>query len=194
MTRISISQDDALLVVDVQNCFLPGGSLGVKDGDQVVPVLNRLIPRFPLVIFSRDWHPADHCSFATPPAFTDKSWPEHCVQHTPGAEFHPDLLIPPLHVVVSKGRDKNLEAYSAFDRTGLADLLRRLAVRRVFIGGLATDYCVRFSALDALKAGFAAVVVTDACRGVNLPPGSADAALTELAAAGATLVRSEEIE
>lgn len=190
---LTLAPDDGLLAVDVQNDFLPGGSLAVRDGDQVVPVLNCLIPRFPLVILSRDWHPADHLSFADPPTFTDRGWPSHCVRNTPGADFAPSLALPPLAVLVSKGTDPGREAYSAFDGTGLAGLLRRAGVKRLFIGGLATDYCVRASALDALREGFAVVVVTDACRGVDAPPGTADAALRELAAAGAVLARSTEV-
>lgn len=193
MNKIQIQADDALLAVDIQNSFLPGGSLAVKDGDQVVPVINRLIPRFPTVIFSRDWHPAGHLSFADQPAFVDKSWPAHCVQHTPDAEFHPDLIVPPSLILVSKGTHADREAYSAFDGTGLGTLLGRLAIKRLFIGGLATDYCVKWSALDALKLGLQVVVVTDACRGVDVPAGTAAAALQEMAAAGAALVASGEI-
>jgi nicotinamidase/pyrazinamidase len=197
--RIKPGPADALLVVDVQNCFLPGGSLAVKDGDRVIPVLNRLIPRFATVIYSRDWHPPGHCSFAAEPRFVDQSWPEHCLQNTPGAEFHHDLLLDPGAIVIGKGADPKKEAYSAFDGAAadgrtLAAILASRGVSRLFIGGLATDYCVRFSVLDALGLGLAAVVVADAVRGVDVPAGQAEAALAEMRAAGALIVPSAEIE
>jgi nicotinamidase/pyrazinamidase len=186
-----IENTDALLVVDVQRDFCPGGPMSVYQGDAVVPVLNELIPRFPVVAFSRDWHPEDHVSFVASPDFTDMSWPPHCVRDTPGAAFHPDLIVPPDSIIVSKGTDPGREAYSAFDGTDLAARLGGCA--RLFVGGLATDYCVKASVLDAIKAGFTVFLITDAVRGVDIPPGSAQQAIDDMKDAGAHLVRSREI-
>lgn len=183
--------DDALIIVDVQNDFCPGGALAVRDGDLVVSAINRIVNKFHRVVFSRDWHPQDHCSFAEEPEFRDMSWPEHCVQHSPGAEFHGSLIVPLDALVVSKGEDPEREAYSAFAGTpDLAAQLRDWGVTRVFVCGLATDYCVKHTVLDALGAGFRTALVPDACRGVDLPEGSATAAIEEMRAAGATLAPS----
>jgi nicotinamidase/pyrazinamidase len=192
--KIKIRDGDALIAVDVQNDFLPGGSLAVSDGDRVVPVLNALIPRFRTRVFTRDWHPAKHVSFSDDPEFVDKSWPAHCVQDTPGAEFHQDLEVPDDAIIVSKATDPAKDAYSAFEGTGLADDLRERGVNRVVIGGLATDYCVKATALDAVREGFEAVVVLDACRGVDVPPGTAQAAVEEMKAAGALVIDSGDVE
>jgi len=190
---MNIEDTDALIVVDVQNDFCPGGALAVEDGDRVVAPLNRLIPRFKHCVFSRDWHPKDHCSFAGEPEFVDKSWPAHCVAHTHGAEFHPDLNVPDNARVVSKATTSEKEAYSAFDATNLARELRDHGVKRVFVGGLATDYCVKSTVLDALAAGFDVVLLTDACRGVDNPPGSGAEAIEEMRQAGASLRQSAEL-
>lgn len=171
---------DALLVVDVQNDFCPGGALPVEDGDSVVPEINRLLPLFRTVVFTRDWHPADHVSFADPPLFVDGSWPPHCVQGTPGAGFHPDLKVPHGALIVNKGDDPAAEAYSGFQARDI-DLeawLRGRGVERVFVAGLATDYCVRATSLDARQAGFEVVLLEDAVRGVA--PDSTRDALEEL--------------
>jgi len=192
--KIKPGKKDAIIVVDIQNDFLPGGSLGVKDGDQVVPVLNRLIPRFKTAVFSRDWHPPGHVSFSEEPGFVDMSWPGHCVQGTPGAEFAADLDIPEDAIIVSKGDDPEREAYSGFQGTGLGDRLRELGIERVFIGGLATDYCVKATALDALENGFEAFVLEDAVRGVDVPEGSAGAALEEMKTAGVRVINSGDLE
>jgi nicotinate phosphoribosyltransferase len=175
---------DALIVVDVQNDFCPGGALAVAEGDLVVPLVNRLLPLFRHRVFTRDWHPPDHVSFADPPEFRDKSWPPHCVQDTPGAEFHPDLLVPPDALIVSKGDEPGREAYSGFQAGGidLAAWLGERGVRRVFVTGLATDYCVRATALDARAAGFKVTLVEDAVRGVA--PETTAAALRDLDEAG----------
>ena len=175
---------DALIVVDVQNDFCPGGSLAVAEGDLVVPVVNRLLPLFRHRVFTRDWHPPDHVSFADLPEFRDKSWPAHCVRDTPGAAFHPDLIVPPDALIVSKGDDPEREAYSGFQAGGtdLAAWLRGHDVRRVFVTGLAADYCVRATALDALAAGFEVVLIEDATRGVA--PETTAAALLDLDQAG----------
>lgn len=175
---------DALIVVDVQNDFCPGGALAIAGGDLIVPVANRLLPLFRQRVFTRDWHPSDHVSFADAPEFRDGSWPAHCVQDTPGAEFHPDLVVPPDALIVSKGDDPGREAYSGFQASSidLAGWLRERAVRRVFVTGLATDYCVRATALDARAAGFQVTLIEDAVRGVA--PETTAAALRNLDEAG----------
>jgi len=192
--KIKIRDSDALIAVDVQNDFIPGGSLAVNEGDRVVPALNMLIPKFKTRVFTRDWHPENHVSFSDDPQFVDKSWPAHCVQATPGAEFHKDLEVPDDAIILSKATDPDQDAYSAFEGTGLADTLRERGIKRVMVGGLATDYCVKATALDALKEGFEAVVVLDASRGVDVPPGTAQAAIDEMKAAGAKVIDSGDIE
>jgi len=189
----AIDEHDALIVVDVQRCFLPGGSLGVAEGDQVIPVINRLLPRFRHRVFTRDWHPPGHVSFAETPEFKDLSWPEHCVQNTPGAEFDPELQVPAGALLVSKGTDPEHEAYSGFQSEGvdLAAALRAEGIERVFVTGLATDYCVRATSLDARKAGFAVVLVEDAVRGVA--PETTARALKDLDEAGVERVRSDQV-
>lgn len=150
---------------------MPRRRLGVAGGDEIIPVINRLVNSFDTVVYTRDWHPANHVSFAENPQFIDKSWPAHCVAGTPGAEFHPDLLVRPDGIIVDKGTDPAVEAYSGFQGTGLAEKLRERQVDTVYITGLATDYCVKATALDALKAGFRAFVVVNASRGWIILPG-----------------------
>jgi nicotinamidase/pyrazinamidase len=179
----------ALIVVDVQNDFCPGGTLAVAHGDEVVPPLNRLITEFlergEPVFKSRDWHPATTKHFAD----FGGTWPVHCVQDTKGAEFHPDL-IDDIHIrTISKGLGDE-DCYSAFDGTDLALQLRRLGVNELWIGGLATDYCVKNTVLDGLKEGFAVNVLEDAMRPVDLQPGDGERALEEMRTAGAELVQS----
>jgi nicotinamidase/pyrazinamidase len=190
---------DALVIVDVQNDFCPGGALAVAGGDGVVPVLNRYAQRFArrgaTVIATRDWHPPRTRHFRE----QGGAWPPHCVQATPGAAFHPDLALPAGTEVVSKGMDPEQDAYSAFQaETGegmpFAALLGERGVQRLFIGGLATDYCVKSTALDALKEGFEVVVLQDAVRAVDVAPGDGERALAELQAAGARLVRLDQVE
>jgi nicotinamidase/pyrazinamidase len=201
----------ALLIIDVQNDFLPGGALAVPHGDEVIPVINRLIPRFPLVFATQDWHPRNHGSFASNHPgrrvgeFIDLGglrqilWPDHCVQETPGAAFAPGLDQVPIQHVVRKGQDPSIDSYSGFfdnghrQSTGLGEDLRARGVKEVYVLGLATDYCVKFTALDAHSLGFNTYVITDGCRGVNLLPGDADRALAELAAAGVRLVTEAEV-
>jgi nicotinamidase/pyrazinamidase len=182
-----LGRRDALLVVDVQNDFCAGGTLAVPGGDEVVPVLNRWIAacrKAGVPIFAtRCWHPPRHASFAE----RGGPWPPHCVQGTRGAEFHPDLALPAGVPVVTKGADPDRDDYSDFSGTGLGDRLRALGVRRVFIGGLALDYCVRASALDAIREGFAAHVIRDATRAVDVQPGDGERAVAELRAAGAVV-------
>jgi nicotinamidase/pyrazinamidase len=174
---------EALLIVDFQNDFTPGGALAVADGDAIAERLNELAadPRFELVVATRDWHPADHGSFQEQGGI----WPVHCVQGTPGAELHPSLDRARVHVVVDKGRDPATEGYSGFEATDLESLLRERGIDRVTIGGLATDYCVKNTALDALRLGFGVTVDRAAVRGVEVEPGDSERALEELSAAGA---------
>jgi nicotinamidase/pyrazinamidase len=193
--------DSCLIVVDVQNDFMPGGALAVPHGDEVVPVINRIAARFANVVLTQDWHPRGHASFAsTHPgkkpfetvqlAYGEQVlWPEHCVQDTPGAALHAGLSIPHAQLVVRKGHHAGVDSYSAFleaDRktpTGLAGYLRERGLARLFLCGLATDFCVAWSALDARRAGFEATVFEDACRAIDLE-GSLARAWSELAAAG----------
>jgi nicotinamidase/pyrazinamidase len=176
---------DALIVVDVQNDFLPGGALGVPDGDAVVPVLNRYLARFAAaglpVFATRDWHPAGHCSFAA----RGGPWPPHCIQETPGAAYAADLELPPATHHVLKGSDLDQDSYSGFGGTRLADELRAAGAERLFIGGLATDYCVLNTVLDARREGFAVRLLLDAIRAVEVNPGDGDAAIERMRAAGA---------
>ena len=177
----------ALIVVDVQNDFCPGGSLAVERGDEVVAPLNRLIEEFlergEPVFKSRDWHPARTKHFAD----YGGTWPVHCVQNTRGAEFHKDLLDDPRIQIISKGTGDE-DSYSAFDGTKLADLLRAEGVTELFVGGLATDYCVKNTVLDALRAGFKVRALTDAMRAVNLRPGDDARAVEEMRRAGAEII------
>lgn len=198
----------ALIVVDVQNDFLPGGALAVPDGDAVVPRINQIMPAYELVVATQDWHPAEHASFAS--QHTGHSagdvidlqgtpqilWPDHCIQHAPGASFAAGLDIQHIDAVVRKGTDRMVDSYSGFydndhrQATGLTDILRAHGVTEVVICGLAADYCVKFTALDAIKEGFTTAVLATATRAVNLTDGDFEAAMTEVAAAGAT-IRSE---
>lgn len=184
---------DALIVVDVQNDFCPRGALAVKDGDRIVPLINALSPRFAHRVFTRDWHPANHCSFSEAPRFADKSWPPHCIASSHGSAFHVRLSVPNDAILVEKGTDPGAEAYSGFQGTNLAAALRERGVDRVFICGLATDYCVKHTAIDALRGGFRVAVLEDACRAVDVPPGSGAAAFAELGNAGAAIVRTESV-
>ena len=181
------AKGDALIIVDVQLDFLPGGALAVSHGDEVIPVLNGYLEKFErhrLPIFAtRDWHPANHCSFQA----QGGPWPPHCVAGTPGAAFASQLVLPRGTEIVSKGVLQQAPGYSGFEITGLAWRLRRLACKRVFIGGLATDYCVRATAVDGLREGFAVVVLEDGVRAVDVQPGDGTRALEELAALGAKL-------
>ncbi len=190
---MDIGPNDALIVVDAQNDFAPGGALPVNDARLIVPAINDLAPFFEHIVFSRDWHPSDHCSFAVDPDFVDGSWPPHCVQDTPGAEFLGDLHVPVDAIILSKGTDPDKEAYSGFEDSDLAEALRRREVRRVFVCGLATDYCVKATALDAKDLGFEVVVLLDACRGIDSPRGSIDQALDELREASVVLSQSEAV-
>jgi nicotinamidase/pyrazinamidase len=186
---MKVSDSDALLVVDVQNDFCPGGALAVPEGDEVVPVINDLMPRFRHVLATQDFHPPGHSSFAE----QGGPWPVHCVQGTPGAELHPSLDTSGIEEVVQKGVDPETDGYSGFAGTDLANRLRRLGVRRVVVTGLATDYCVRATAVEAIEHGFEAAVVTDAIRAVDVEPGDGDKAVAEMQEAGAALIAAEQI-
>jgi nicotinamidase/pyrazinamidase len=182
---------DALLVVDVQRDFLPGGALAVPGGDAVVPVLNRWLTAWHAhhlpVIASRDWHPADHCSFHA----RSGPWPPHCVQNSAGAAFAPGLALPPDTVVVSKATDPDRDAYSAFEGTDLDERLRDAGIRRLFVGGLATDYCVLQTVRDAVERGYETFVLADAIRAVN--PDDGRRAEEEMVRRGAVLIQSEAL-
>jgi nicotinamidase/pyrazinamidase len=180
---------DALLIVDVQNDFCPGGALGIREGDRVVPVLNHWIEeaeRQSIPIFvSRDWHPAGHVSFKE----RGGPWPPHCVQGTPGADFHPDLRLPPNIEIISKGYDPDKDSYSAFGGTDLRERLRRAGIKRLWIGGLAQDYCVRETSLDAMREDIEVHVIVEGTRPVNVNPDDGRRALDDIARAGAILER-----
>jgi nicotinamidase/pyrazinamidase len=189
---------DALVVVDLQNDFCPGGSLAVLEGDRVVPVLNRYIARFhelkAPIYASRDWHPPVTKHFKA----YGGVWPPHCVQGTKGAEFHPALALPPEAVILSKGMDPDQDAYSCFqaqdaDGMDFAVSLGEGGVQRLFVGGLATDYCVRSTVLDALHEGFQVVVLQDAVAAVNVQPGDGEQAIEEMRAAGAAFITLEDL-
>lgn len=202
--------DSVLLVVDVQNDFCPGGALAVNDGDAVVPVINRLAGRFAHVVLTQDWHPPGHHSFASqhPERQPFESvelgygpqtvWPDHCIQGSRGAGFHPGLDTARAELVLRKGFRVAIDSYSAFtenDRrtsTGLAGYLRERGLRRIFLAGLATDYCVAWSALGAVSAGFEAVLIEDACRAIDLG-GSLRRAREELRAAGVGVAAASDI-
>jgi len=209
MAQIEIGGGDVLAIVDVQLDFCPGGALAVPGGGEVVPVINNLAARFAHVILTQDWHPRDHRSFASMhpgkkpfetaalPYGMQVLWPDHCVQDTRGAGFHPELRVPRAELMLRKGFRAEVDSYSAFfenDRktpTGLTGYLRERGFRRVFLAGLALDYCVRYSAEDAARGGFAATVVSDACRGIDA--GSIAAAEDSFAALGVTVVESGAI-
>lgn len=190
---MQLEPGDALLIVDVQNDFLPGGSLAVPGGDEVVPVLCRYLSLFEakgLPIFaSRDWHPPKHCSFTAQGGI----WPPHCVAGTPGAELASELALPPSATLLNKGVSSDRDAYSAFEGTVLHQLLRERKTRRLFVGGLATDYCVLNSVRDAVTFGYAVGLLMDAIRAVNVHPGDGAKAEAEMRRLGALPARYEEI-
>ena len=204
--------DDVLVLVDVQPDFMPGGALAVAEGDQIVPVINKILPQFEdRVVCTQDWHPEGHGSFASAHGAELFSmgeldggpqvmWPDHCVQDTDGADLHKDLNLPENVAVIQKGLDPTVDSYSGFyDNNGknpspLADVLKDIfGAKRLFVCGLATDYCVKFTVLDAIKEGFEVVLVTDACRGVNQNEGDVDQAVYAMIDAGATVVTSDEL-
>src|SRR5438309_4238260 len=183
---------DALLIVDVQNDFCPGGSLAVSRGEEIVPVLNRWIAEAAAagvpVFASRDWHPANHISFKA----RGGPWPPHCIQNTPGAQFHPDLKLPPDVRIISKAETSEVDSYSAFGGTNLSECLREAGIQRVWIGGLAQDYCVRATALDAIREGFEVHLIVSATRAVNVKPDDGKQAIEEIRRAGGILEETVE--
>jgi nicotinamidase/pyrazinamidase len=209
-TPIKPDSEATLLVIDVQNCFLPGGSLAVKDGDQVVPIINKIAKSFFNVVMTQDWHTEGHVSFASshsgkkPFEAIDLSygkqvlWPDHCVQGTDGASLSKDLAIPHAALVIRKGIHKDVDSYSAFTEgdgkttTGLAAYLKARGIKRVFVAGLATDFCVAWSALDARKGGFETYVIEDACRGIDTQ-GSLGKAWADMTKAGVKRIQSGDI-
>lgn len=207
---MQITSRDVLLVVDIQNDFCPGGSLAVPDGDAVIPVIHSIAPRFAHIVLTQDWHSPRHLSFASAHpgkhpfehvhlSYGEQTlWPDHCIQGTRGAEFHPALNLPRAELVLRKGFRREIDSYSAFfenDRstaTGLAGYLRDRELTRVFIAGLAYDFCAAYSALDARRLGLPAIVIRDACRAIDLN-GSVAAMEKEFASAGVELIESPEL-
>jgi nicotinamidase/pyrazinamidase len=180
---------DALLIIDFQNDFTAGGALAVPEGDEIAAPVKRLADHYDLVVATRDWHPPDHASFET----EGGPWPVHCVQGTPGAEFHPAMEDVEIDAVVDVGRERDDEGYSGFEKSDLAEILHERGVERVAVCGLATDYCVRASAIDACREGLDVTVVEDAIRGVDVKPGDSERALDDMRAAGARVVTSDEL-
>jgi nicotinamidase/pyrazinamidase len=209
--KMKPTAQDVLLVIDVQNCFTPGGSLAVKEGDQIIPLINRLARGFEHVVLTQDWHTPGHISFASSHAGkkpfettqlsygTQVLWPDHCVQGTPGADLHRDLRIPHAELIIRKGYRKHVDSYSAFYEadgktpTGLTGYLRDRGLTQVFLVGLATDFCVAWPALDARKAGFGALVIEDATRGIDAD-GSLAKAWKDMLGAGVTRITSADLE
>jgi nicotinamidase/pyrazinamidase len=208
--KIKPGPQDVLLVVDVQNCFIPGGSLAVNDGDKIIPIINRLAPAFEHVVLTQDWHTPGHISFASShpgkkpfdttslPYGTQVLWPDHCVQGTQGAELHKDLRIPNAELIIRKGYRKHMDSYSAFYEadgktpTGLVGYLKERGLTTVYLVGLATDFCVFWSAMDARKAGFNALVIEDATRGIDAG-GSMGKAWQEMLGAGVKRIQSADV-
>jgi nicotinamidase/pyrazinamidase len=207
---VKITKRDALLIIDVQRDFCPGGALAVPHGDEVVPVINQIAARFSHIVMTQDWHPKNHFSFASrhrgklPFETIDATygrqtlWPDHCVQESAGAAFHEDLQIHRVELILRKGFHPDIDSYSAFQendratRTGLAGYLSERGIERVFLTGLAFDYCVRYSAVDARAAGLQAVVIEDACRAIDLD-GSVEAARRDFLQSGVTVMRASEL-
>lgn len=209
--KITPTATDVFIVVDVQKCFIPGGSLAVAKGDEVVPLINAIAKKFQYVVMTQDWHTADHISFASQhagknpfevidlPYGKQVLWPDHCVQGTEGAEFAPGLDIPHAQLVIRKGYHRSVDSYSTFMEadqktpTGLTGYLKQRGVKRCFLAGLATDFCVAWSAMDARTAGFQAVVIEDASRGINLGGTGLDAAWKEMAKKGVQRIQASDL-
>jgi nicotinamidase/pyrazinamidase len=184
-----VKRTDALIIVDVQNDFCPGGTLPVKEGEKVIPPLNHAKRFFKHSFATRDWHPENHCSFGK----NGGSWPVHCVAGSKGADFHPDLDIEGVSII-EKATLPDRDAYSGFDGTGLTEQLNQRGIKRVFVGGLATDYCVKATALDALESGFEVWVLKDAIRGVDVKPGDSAEAIMGMKEKGARFLNSSDLE
>ena len=202
--------ESALIVVDIQNDFCPGGLLAVPDGEAIIPAANSLLAAYPISVLTQDWHPLNHCSFASakslPPFSLDTSveppnvlWPDHCVAGTQGADFHPALQSWKARFIIRKGTRKQLDSYSAFFEndgvtpTGLSGLLSSLGIQSVLVCGLATDYCVKATALDARRVGFEVIIVEDAIKGIDANPGDIDKAKKQMRDAGCTFVQTYEL-
>ncbi len=212
MSDLDLEPQSALIIVDVQKDFCPGGSLAVPEGDQIVPVINRLSPKFSLVAATKDWHPEDHISFASNQegrepfetiemyGETQILWPDHCVKTTKGAEFHQDLDLTSVHCILHKGFRKKLDSYSVFfenDKktpTGLSFFLQGLGIKKVYLTGLAEDVCVYASAKDARRLDFGTFVIRDAVRGVDTPEGSLEEAREDMRNRGVIYISSQELE
>lgn len=210
MDVMPLRETDCLVLIDLQYDFMPGGALAVAEGDLLVPIANRLAERFPHVVATQDWHPAGHSSFASQhpghdpftsvemPYGAQTLWPDHCVQGTPGAELHKDLVLDRAELILRKGYRRDIDSYSAFlendqtTSTGLAGYLKERGFQRLFFAGLATDFCVAWSVLDARVAGFEAVLLTDACRAIDLA-GSLDAAMAGMVEVGAVISDSSAV-
>jgi len=205
-------ENSVLIIIDLQNDFCPGGALAVNEGDKIVPVINNLLTKkFKKIIATQDWHPKNHISFAV----THKNkkigdiiekngivqylWPEHCVAGSKGADFHPDLITSKIDLIIRKGTDENLDSYSAFlendkkTKTGLDGYLKSLKIEKVFLCGLATDYCVFYSAIDSKNFGFETYVILDASRGVDLPKGNLEKSLNSMKQNGIKIINSKEL-
>jgi nicotinamidase/pyrazinamidase len=209
---VLLDPKSALLVIDVQNDFCPGGSLAVEGSHRVVPVINRIMSLFGLVVATQDWHPADHLSFAANHSgknvFDTEEvcgidqilWPEHCIAGTRGAQFHPDLNSAAFDMILRKGRQKKIDSYSAFlendhrTSTGLEFYLKGLEVVRIFLCGIATDVCVYYSALDGLNLGFEVFIIEDGCRGIDNPPGTLKERVDKMIDEGVKVINSKELE
>jgi len=194
MAKVRVRNFDALIIVDMQNDFMPGGALPVPEADKIVDTVNTYIDHFvsrgALVVATRNWHPPNHISF------TERGgpWPPHCVQNTWGAQFHPNLRLPESAIIVSKAFLPDKEAYSGFDGTDLEFILRSRGIRRVFVAGVAIDYCVRATALDAVRLGFETFLLVDAVKGVDIPKGSIEKALNEMLDAGIVFLDINDFE
>ncbi len=192
--KVKLSPKDALIVVDMQKDFMPGGALPVPEGDKIIPRLNQYTKLFNSlglpVFFTRDWHPPDHISFKEQGGV----WPPHCVQNTEGALFHKDLFIPQDNrFIISKGTSKDFDAYSGFQGTVLDSLLRERGIRRVFVGGVATDYCVKNTVLGAINLGYEAFLLLDGIKGVDVNPGDSERAIEEMLRAGTVGISIEDV-
>lgn len=209
--KMNIDKTSALLIIDVQNDFCPGGALAVPNGDEVVPVLNNAAACFSTVVATKDWHPRGHISFASVHegatigevrqinGLDQVMWPDHCIPGSSGAAFHSDLAVDTINLIVHKGLDKVLDSYSAFFEndgttpTGLEGYLRGLGITQVVIGGLATDYCVYFSAKDAVKCGFSVFLLEDGVRGVDVPEGNLEKTVDDMKQSGVVFISSQEL-
>jgi nicotinamidase/pyrazinamidase len=204
-------KNSALIIIDLQNDFCPGGALQVPEGDQTVTPLNRIMDDFDIIVATQDWHPGGHISFAS--SHSEKEpfdtvqldgidqilWPDHCVQGSKGAAFHPELRSDPIKLIIRKGWNPNIDSYSAFKEndgitlTGLEGYLKTLHINQLFIGGLALDVCVLYSVIDALELGFSVKLLEDACRGIDTPPGSVKKAIDKMKENGASIIRTRDL-